>query len=147
MDRNYVDEAINILNKYGNAKRIETKNSKLNAIIFICDISKVIEDEFLEAKDSITLILGLKNNGSASLYCFGLGKKEQIGENALDIINKVNGETTFGKFIIDDDDELYWEMLFDMNRIEDGDIKGFLISFLTGIKKISMMIGNAKDEK
>ena len=125
--------------KYGEIEEVnKNEENGSAALIFRCDIDKVIKDDLLERQARLMFIIGVKGDGSAVMCCFGMGTKSDIGKDALKVINQVNVENIYGKFAIDADDDIYWMMSFDADKIEADEVRKIAEDVLISIKKIVM---------
>lgn len=123
--------------KYGSIRKVETLENKAEVYIFRCDLKKTLG---VDLNNQLVFLVACKEN-NVSMFCFKVGelKNKEQKDRILAVVNKVNIETRYGKFILDDDGDINWEYSYDQDE-EAEDIMPYLISCISGAKTIAAEI-------
>lgn len=120
---------------FGNIVEIEnarTDNEKV--YMFECNPNKVArESKLLKAMGNFVFLVVEDSSGYIKMVCYGLTKGVDIGSEPLKILNEVNSRLIFGKFLLDSDDDVNWEIYYKLSKTEKEEIKDYAYSCLWGI--------------
>lgn len=133
------DKIIRLYESYGKITEITENNKKTGMYFFECDIEKILPQEEKIARANINLnyiIARGKKENNVGMFCFGLTTGENLGKNALEIVNKVNNAIQFGRFVIDNDDDVNWTITYDYATTDTAEIGNYLISCIRGVLMI-----------
>ena len=138
------DRIILLFQEYGNINKKE-KFKGINADIYLfdCNVDEFVSTDSKVSKKGIELnfmILHSSDTNHAILFCMGLTTKDMLGEDAYEIVNHANTTTKFGKFTLDKDGDVNWEISFDLSAVEIEDVGDYISSCIMGIVKIAELV-------
>lgn len=139
-------KAKDIMRNFGKVEEVNINENHV-AYVLQCKIKKVIERSVLESLDVLTFILTIQEDEDSFIFLFNIAEKDDIGDNALDIVNRINDKITYGKFTIDKDGDVYWSKVFDINAISVEDFKNYLLSCIHGLEELFLTGEAHKNEQ
>lgn len=74
------------------------------------------------------------------MLSMGLTTKDMLGKDAYEIVNHANTTTKLGKFTLDKDGDVNWEISFDSSAVEIEDVGNYISSCIKGIIKIAELV-------
>lgn len=138
------DRIILLFQEYGNINRKENfKGIDADIYMFDCIVDDFVSTDSKVSKRGIELNFMILHNSDinhAVMFCMGLTTKDMLGKDAYEIVNCANTTTKFGKFILDKDGDVNWEISFDSSAVEIEDVGNYISSCIKGIIKIAELV-------
>ena len=123
-----------LFQEYGTLQLLEEDTDQNRIYKFSCNPKTICTKENLFYNfEPIVFAIVIEPSGECHLICFRVGSKDDDSGNTLYIVNEVNKGPTYGKFILDSDNDVNWEFSFDINNIDSYDLKNILISFFDSL--------------
>ncbi len=116
------DKVIEYFKECGNLELIGSKNedkNKSNVYSYHFDLKHIVGKEVyekLEKSDSLPFVIS-DSGEVVRMLTFGLGEPNDSIDAQLLKINYVNKRIRYGKFIIDDSNDIYWDCSVDKSTI------------------------------
>ncbi len=68
-----------------------------------------------------------------TLVKFGLNDALNENEEVLNQLNRANTEMLYGKFLVDGDNDVYWECSFESSKVSREDVLAIIRAFINGL--------------
>lgn len=123
----------NLFSEYGEIKEISKNDSQDNIYIYLLKSNyfnpDTISDIFIKKIKKIPFLIKLDEKEICTIYCFSIYNIKAINTKIYNIINIANIIIKYGKFFIDNDDEIDWQYNFEFKHTSKDDIKDILQNF------------------
>ena len=133
------DRIILLFQEHGNIyKKERIKGTNADIYLFECSLDEFIDDKLFSKKglDINFIVLHNSDTNNVIMFAMGLATKDTLGDDAYEIVNAANATIKYGKFVLDKDGDLNWEIAFDSLSVEIEDIREYIYCCVKGIKRI-----------
>lgn len=125
-----------LFQSFGNLKYLKKikapGKNKIMVYSYLFDMKHIMED----AEGITANFLLVDQEDLVSLAYFGINKDYLDEKNLLNQLNYANTQMLYGKFLIDSDNDVYWQYSFDPSKASKKDMIAIVRGFIDGINTL-----------
>ncbi len=138
-----------LFEKYGVIESIDESHDNYELYKFTCIFKKIYDRDniFFSLDNLIFALVYDKSDKDCGLFCFKVDSYKENKDDVLQIINYINRKFEYGKYTLDNAGDIDWEYRFDLNFLNDDNIKKILDSFFDSLMLFVMLKRKQKEQK
>lgn len=132
------ERILELFQDYGeirNIKKIkQPKQKKIMVYGYSFEMKHLLRND--DVREATINFLLVDQDELVTLAYFGINKELLNDESVLEQLNYVNTKMLYGKFLVDDDKDVYWEYSFDPLKSNREEILSVMKSFVYGLVEL-----------